>query len=1835
MLPHFPSHKETEELTHCAVTNLSVYLTFFFSDGMDEDELDIEDDDFDEEEMVEEMDDGVIGLEITGNGMPPNAIARARRTLERLASGDMGGIHGAFSLAEHGIEHYGPDDAVLMALPSARREYQLLRGGRGASIVNLAFDPDGEGRRNRFLGAEDMIPSPHEIGDIRTLLDPRLQLQSGGMELGSPVYVQRRYGGHGSSYDGPQSSLGQRSSPYAVHPFLSPRYPHDRRPRAIPSRSPRDSHTQPSETSDGQAAESLLSCLRRYTREVNNGRARPASLTGTVSENFANGGGSGQALSSLRRRSEVSGDSVAEMSAVVGPGRGVASRAASLITSVDEELMSHRRHHHRPGLQTSVYSSMPSYTGRASSPTPPLAGQIRTLWSYAPLGNGGDMLPKLFAGGDTSALSESLGALERIGAIAFNDLNEPAKIDYHILTTIRDMVKGITHSEAKIRKEHEKEDLERKKKKEEKRKRREKNRKTTDGKSETEMRAGASTDATAPGIRLGNEDVVDDAMEERRAAQEMAETADEGNREEATIDAISVQRASSSPDPVISLEVDDALPGLAADESDEEVMESEHPAPEGENSSEAEVNVDVAANDMEVQVEGNEQPEASTDEITPATANNQNSENNLPTGEPEVSALIARRCLAAGLGLSHPESEGADAYAAALTSSGIDPSFLIPLPREFRMEVLTQHFEEQETSNPSDTPQNLPETTRFTREFLIVLPPDVRRDVLEGEINFQVERARRARSSAGRENGGVSGGGAGEEMDNASFLASLEPELREEIFLTSDDALLSTLPPTLAAEARLLREREHRRVSPSSSGARILDPYVISRYTGERRGRRGHERSRHVAEWVLKDGEWEYSNTHREKDFPLSLSPDSLSVIINLLRIPQSLGKGLMYRVLAIACKNPEARKHVMNSIFDVVMQPSHPPGQFLKGGKDGTFAPRSIIIRRGLDLLTSLIKNEERVAEDFVAIPRSRQGTLAGSSKDVVDPKDSTAMVTRLAGLLSDPVFGRSDTHIEQLITLLVAACDALPPAVTKVADVDKPKESMADGASSPGEIAGVDANRESATRESAANESGDLAMVVDTEVQESSDPRANNDQLENQSAVAANVDEESRAERVRAPSASATPEDNEQAAKASKSGQKAKEKKKEVRIPVERRVPKFRDDDLIALAGVLGKDGLSEKTYSRVIQVIDALAELPKNRETLIAALSNAVSLSGKNVADRFMAFVNELQGLSPAEEKASISRFSMSSLPDELRLLRVAKTISALSKKVEDPRKKESKAEKDEDADDNTEEIDAQAYNILTRAFGGIYSLWACLDKVLDIIGDNRNENKKAEDHLSSERGRSLRALNSSRRSGRHTVPPALALLCPVVETFFVAHSLPGDSHRKPAPTQGDSTSRPGSPRMGTEKSNTEHPHDNFALILGAFIEKHRGAINTILRGNPSLLDGSFRSALCHASMIDFDNKKAYFRGLVRKRNSDVHASSIRITVPRDSVFASSYNHLRMRSPQEMKGRLHVQFAGEEGIDAGGLTREWYTILIRNVFDPMYALFKRSAGKAATYQPDRRSYVNHDQHLDYFKFVGRIIGKAIYDGQLLDAYFARSFYKHILGIKPSYHDMELEEPEYYKSLCWILENDITDVMDLTMSAEFDFFGTQKIVDLVPNGQNIPVTNENKMQYVQLVTDLRLSKAIEKQIAAFLVGFHELVPAEDIQIFNEVELELLMSGLPDIDVADLKANIEYSGYTASSAHISWFWKSVAKMGSEDLARLIMFVTGTSKVPLEGFSALQGMNGPQKFQIHRVPGDSDRLPTAHTCFNQLDLPEYSSAEKLHNRLLCAIREGSEGFGFG
>ncbi|KAL0267717.1 UNVERIFIED_CONTAM: hypothetical protein PYX00_009908 [Menopon gallinae] len=417
---------------------------------------------------------------------------------------------------------------------------------------------------------------------------------------------------------------------------------------------------------------------------------------------------------------------------------------------------------------------------------------------------------------------------------------------------------------------------------------------------------------------------------------------------------------------------------------------------------------------------------------------------------------------------------------------------------------------------------------------------------------------------------------------------------------------------------------------------------------------------------------------------------------------------------------------------------------------------------------------------------------------------------------------------------------------------------------------------------------------------------------------------------------------------------------------------------------------------------------------------------------------------------------------------------------------------------------------------------------------------------------------------------------------------------------------------------------------------FAELHRAVLNQILRQSTThLADGPFAILVNFTRVLDFDVKRKYFRRELEKMDDGSRrGDETTVNVNRSHVFEESFRELHRKSPEEWKNKFYVAFESEEGQDAGGLLREWYMIISREIFNPDYALFTVSPGDRVTYTINPSSHCNPN-HLLYFKFVGRLIAKAIYDSKYLECYFTRSFYKHILGVPVKYQDMESEDPEFYEGLVYLKNHKISDLgNDLTFTTDVQEFGVTETRELKPNGANIPVTDENKMDYIHLVCQMKMTGAIRKQLDAFLEGFYEIIPKQLISIFNEQELELLISGLPNIDIDDLKNNTEYTKYSRNSMQIVWFWRALREMDSQDQAKFLQFVTGTSKVPLQGFAALEGMNGIQKFQIHRDDRSTDRLPSAHTCFNQLDLPAYETYTKLKNNLLKAIHECSEGFGF-
>uniref|UniRef100_A0A2A4IX99 HECT-type E3 ubiquitin transferase n=1 Tax=Heliothis virescens TaxID=7102 RepID=A0A2A4IX99_HELVI len=179
----------------------------------------------------------------------------------------------------------------------------------------------------------------------------------------------------------------------------------------------------------------------------------------------------------------------------------------------------------------------------------------------------------------------------------------------------------------------------------------------------------------------------------------------------------------------------------------------------------------------------------------------------------------------------------------------------------------------------------------------------------------------------------------------------------------------------------------------------------------------------------------------------------------------------------------------------------------------------------------------------------------------------------------------------------------------------------------------------------------------------------------------------------------------------------------------------------------------------------------------------------------------------------------------------------------------------------------------------------------------------------------------------------------------------------------------------------------------------------------------------------------------------------------------------------------------------------------------------------------------------------------------------------------------------------------------------------------ELRPGGRELAVTERNKKDYLERVVRWRVERGVADQTEWLVRGFHEVVDPRLVAAFDARELELVIAGAPELDVADWRNNTEYrGGYHDAHPVIIWFWQAIDRFTNEQRLRLVQFVTGTSSIPYEGFSALRGSTGPRRFCIERW-GRVESLPRAHTCFNRLDLPPYPTPHLLHEKLLLAVEE--------
>ncbi|CAM9839352.1 unnamed protein product [Chrysoparadoxa australica] len=393
-----------------------------------------------------------------------------------------------------------------------------------------------------------------------------------------------------------------------------------------------------------------------------------------------------------------------------------------------------------------------------------------------------------------------------------------------------------------------------------------------------------------------------------------------------------------------------------------------------------------------------------------------------------------------------------------------------------------------------------------------------------------------------------------------------------------------------------------------------------------------------------------------------------------------------------------------------------------------------------------------------------------------------------------------------------------------------------------------------------------------------------------------------------------------------------------------------------------------------------------------------------------------------------------------------------------------------------------------------------------------------------------------------------------------------------------------------------------------------------------------------------VIPFVQRVAVFRQLMeaektQHQSADLWAQgSTKVRIRRDQLYEDSFTHLDPLHDR-LRGRVQVTFINEQGleeagIDGGGVFKEFMDSLTKRAFDPAYELFKATSTQLL--YPNPASGLLSEDHLQHFEFLGRVLGKAVFEGILVEPQFSPTFLNKLLGKHNYIDDLFSLDPEVYRSLMQVkkLAHDGGDVLALGLSFSLttSAYGAQQTRDLIPGGSNVDVDASNLISYIHALANFKLNVEIAAQCRAFLRGFRDLIPLEWMRLFNSQELQRLIGGDGEhaIDVDDLRHNMRYAGgFHESQPIMQWFWEVISEFTPLEQGQFLKFVTSCSRQPLLGFQHLS-----PPLCIQKVPAGprGDRLPSAATCMNLLKLPQYADKETLRQKLAYAIKAQPHGF---
>lgn len=966
-----------------------------------------------------------------------------------------------------------------------------------------------------------------------------------------------------------------------------------------------------------------------------------------------------------------------------------------------------------------------------------------------------------------------------------------------------------------------------------------------------------------------------------------------------------------------------------------------------------------------------------------------------------------------------------------VTELGIDPDYLEALPEEFREEVIAQTVSTRR-AEAREAPRGSGEAPEVFQEFLDALPDDLRMEIVQQE---RVEQRRRERDEMQRQAAVPGQARQAQEMDTATILMTFPPRLREQVLMDQGADIMDSLPPELAAQARRLAQStnpivHNERASPG--GSRLRDSAQVG---------------------ITIDAD----KPHR-KTVVQMLDRPGVYTLLRLMFINMkggSLETSLKY-LFKDVCENRQTRFEVVSNLLKILQE-----GSTDVDAVERSFASLSIKAKQPKDIDTKT-QTPQSLKRTFTSISSTTPIQASSETSPLLIVQQCLDLLCYLAdqnvhvpSLFLTEHDGVSTNTLKRSVSRKGKGKDVKGNkyainSLLALLDRDLVMESSSimDSLSQllsrvTGPLLALDRKQKEAAEAIKKLESPATNVAEPSGATAPTDPTtagtANEDATQSGNAEAP----EQAVEQAASAPVEASENVPSGTSNAEVESSKVLEKQTILKRIKQLHPPTIPNYNLTLIIKIFVARECSSKTFKETLSTIKNLSVIPGAMLVFGEELARQAQLLSEKIVVHLDDLLPHIQNAASGTEiqGVALAKFSPGA-SDQNKLLRVLTALDHLF------------AQKKPDATEDNDPEETKKQDLLAILYRNptFNALWEKLSACLSAIRQ------------------------------RESLLNVATILLPLIEALMVVCKDTAQTEAQTAQIQASNNMVLSSPQ----------PESQLANLFFTFTEEHRRILNELVRNNPSLMKGTFSHLVKNPKVLEFDNKRSWFNRSVHSKQNTTQRPHplLQLQVRREQVFHDSFKSLYFKSGDEMKfGKLSIRFHGEEGVDAGGVTREWFQVLARQMFDPNYALFVPVSSDRTTFHPNKLSGIN-DEHLMFFKFIGRIIGKALFEGRLLDCYFSRAVYKRILGKPVSVKDMESFDPDYYKSLSWMLQNDITDIITEMFSVEDDEFGVIKIHDLVENGRNIPVTEENKHDYVRLVVEHKLLSSVKEQMEHFLKG-------------------------------------------------------------------------------------------------------------------------------------------------